>query len=274
MFTLRHKERSLVVDKPLVMGILNITPDSFYSPSRVTTDTVLERASSMIQAGATILDIGGQSSRPGSHPISSEAELRRVLEPIRLIHHHFPTIFISIDTYYATVAAQAVAAGAFMVNDISAGSLDIDMLPMVASLQVPYVVMHMRGNPSTMHQLTDYTDVVSEVKLFLEQKVAYCRSLGIQDLIVDPGFGFAKTVEQNFELIRGLDQLTSLNAPLLLGISRKSFLYKTLNTSAEGALHGSTFLHSIGLQKGASILRVHDVKEAIEAIQLHSILKD
>lgn len=272
MFTLRHHERSLVVDKPLVMGILNVTPDSFYTVSRVTTDDILGKAAQMIKDGAVILDIGGQSTRPGSLAISPEEEASRILEPIRLIHDQYPKIFISVDTYYASVARQAVEAGAFMVNDISAGSLDSDMLPTVASLQVPYVIMHMRGNPATMQQLTDYTDLVAKVRDFLLQKIDVCKSVGIQDLIVDPGFGFAKTVEQNFELLRNLEHFTNLNAPLLLGISRKSFIYKTLHTTAEGALNGSTFLHAVGLQKGASILRVHDVKEAAEAVKLFTAL--
>lgn len=272
MFTLRNNERSLIVEKPLVMGILNLTPDSFFADSRVSDADVLKRAEQMIKDGATILDIGGQSTRPGSDRLSPEEELSRVLEPVKLIHKKFPEIFISIDTYYASVAQKAVEAGAFMVNDISAGSLDNDMLATVATLGVPYVLMHMRGNPNTMQSLTDYKEVVNEVSHFLKDKMALCRSMGIRDLIVDPGFGFAKTIEQNFEMINRLEEFSKLDAPLLLGISRKSFIYKTLNTSADNALNGSTFLHAIGLQKGASILRVHDVKEATEAVKLFTAL--
>ena len=273
MFTLRNNERSLVVDKPLVMGILNVTPDSFYAGSRVMPNDVVNKAAKMIEDGATLLDIGGQSTRPGSSQVTPEEEASRIIEPIRLIKEKFPQIFISVDTYYSAVAKQAVEAGAFMVNDISAGSIDSEMLTTMAILKVPYVVMHMKGTPATMQTMVNYDDVVKEVFEFMLAKMSQCRSMGIQDLIVDPGFGFAKNEKQNFELLKNLELFSTLKAPLLLGISRKSFIYKTLQTTPEGALNGSTFLHAIGLQKGASILRVHDVREATEAIKLFAALQ-
>ena len=269
MFTLNCKGRLLVVDKPLVMGIINTTPDSFFSGSRQeSVDAVLAKAETMIQEGATILDVGGQSTRPGSDKLTEEEELKRVIEPIAAINKKFPDIFVSIDTYYSTVATMAVAAGASIVNDISAGSIDSKMISTVAALKVPYVLMHMQGTPQTMQQQPVYENVTREVLDFLIMKVNDLHISGITDIIVDPGFGFGKSIAHNFELLRNLPVFKMLNCPLLLGISRKSSIYKTLGTTTENSLNGTTVLHTIGLLNGASILRVHDVREAMEIIKL------
>ena len=269
MFTLNCKGRLLVVDKPQVMGIINTTPDSFFSGSRQeSVDAVLAKAETMIQEGATILDVGGQSTRPGSDKLTEEEELKRVIEPIAAINKKFPDIFVSIDTYYSTVATMAVAAGASIVNDISAGSIDSKMISTVAALKVPYVLMHMQGTPQTMQQQPVYENVTREVLDFLIMKVNDLHISGITDIIVDPGFGFGKSIAHNFELLRNLPVFKMLNCPLLLGISRKSSIYKTLGTTTENSLNGTTVLHTIGLLNGASILRVHDVREAMEIIKL------
>lgn len=271
MFSLNCKGRLLVVDKPLVMGILNITPDSFYSGSRVeSVDDVLRRAEKQLQEGATILDIGGQSTRPGSTSLDADTELDRVIKPIEAIHQHFPEAFISIDTYHAKVALEAVHAGACLVNDISAGLLDPQMIPEVAGLNVPYIFMHMKGNPQTMQQQAQYADVTREVLEHLLARKAVIEAAGIRDMIIDPGFGFGKTQAHNFRLLRELHTFSLLKAPLLLGISRKSFIWKTLGVTPDStaALQGSTALHMAGLMKGAHILRVHDVAEATATIRL------
>ena len=269
MFTLNCRGRLLVVDKPLVMGIINVTPDSFYSGSRHQgTDAVLRQAEQMLKDEAKILDIGGQSTRPGSEKLDVDEELKRVIVPIEAIHKNFPEAFISIDTYYSKVAANAVEAGAVIVNDISAGSIDVAMTETVAKLKVPYVLMHMQGTPQTMQQQATYDNVTKEVLDFLIKKVSELHQAGITDVIVDPGFGFGKTITHNFELLRNLSVFSILNCPLLLGISRKSTIYKTLGITADDSLNGSTVLNTIGLINGASILRVHDVKEAIETVKL------
>lgn len=273
MFTLQSKDRTIVVDKPIVMGILNITPDSFFEGSRVVEmDQILRKAEQMLRAGATLLDIGGQSTRPGSERLSAEEECDRVLLPIERLSSEFPQAFLSVDTYHAQVAEAAVNAGAHMVNDISAGLLDNKMLATVSKLQVPYVIMHMKGEPETMQKNTTYQNVLKDVIDFLAERKNACQKQGIRQIIIDPGIGFSKTIEQNFEIIAKLEAFQELDAPLLLGISRKSFIYKTLNTDPAGALNGSTFLHAIGLQKGAKILRVHDVQEAVEAVRLFNAL--
>ena len=269
MFTLNCRGRLLVVDKPLVMGIINVTPDSFYSGSRHQgTDAVLRQAEQMLKDEAKILDIGGQSTRPGSEKLDVDEELKRVIAPIEAIHKNFPEALISIDTYYSKVAANAVEAGAVIVNDISAGSIDVAMTETVAKLKVPYVLMHMQGTPQTMQQQATYDNVTKEVLDFLIKKVSELHQAGITDVIVDPGFGFGKTITHNFELLRNLSVFGILNCPLLLGISRKSTIYKTLGITVDDSLNGSTVLNTIGLINGASILRVHDVKEAIETVKL------
>ena len=274
MFTLNCKGRLLVIDKPIVMGIINATPDSFYGDSRQqNTDAVLKKAEQMLKEGATILDIGGQSTRPGSEKLTAEEELKRVIAPIEAIHKNFPEAYISIDTYYSLVAKEAVVAGASIVNDISAGSMDAEMISTVASLNVPYVLMHMQGTPQTMQNEPVYENVTKEILDFFIQKTAEFKKAGIKDIVVDLGFGFGKTIQHNFELLRNLSVFKMLNCPVLLGISRKSFIYKTLNVSVEDSLNGTTALHFAGLTNGASILRVHDVKEAVETIELISAYK-
>lgn len=269
MFTLNCKGRLLVMEKPLVMGIINVTPDSFFAGSRYEdTDEVLRQAEKMLKDGAAILDIGGQSTRPGSEKLNAEDELKRVIEPISAIHKNFPEAFISIDTYYSSVAKEAVAAGASIVNDISAGNMDEGMIETVAALKVPYVLMHMQGTPQTMQQHSNYENVTKEVLDFFIRKTDELHKAGITDVIIDPGFGFGKTIAHNFELLRNLSVFKMLDCPLLLGISRKSTIYKTLGISADEALNGSTVLNTIGLMNGASILRVHDVKEAVGAVKL------
>lgn len=269
MFTLNCKGRLLVADKPLVMGIINATPDSFYAGSRqASVDGILQQAGAMLQQGADILDIGGQSSRPGSSPVGEDEELNRVIEGIAAIHDRFPEAFISIDTWYSKVAKEAVAAGACIINDISAGNMDTNMFTTVASLHVPYILMHMQGTPQTMQQSPHYENVTKEVLDFFITKIDLLKKNGITDIIIDPGFGFGKTITHNFELLRRLAVFKIIDHPLLLGISRKSTIYKTLGINAEEALNGTTVLNTIGLMNGARILRVHDVKEAKEAIRL------
>jgi dihydropteroate synthase len=231
-------------------------------------DDTLREAEKMLSEGATIIDIGGQSTRPGSEQISMKEELLRVIPTIKTIIRRFPESFISIDTYYSKVAAEAVNAGASLVNDISSGTLDENMIQMVASLQVPYIAMHMKGTPKTMQQYAQYDNVTLEVLDFFIKKTEECRKAGIKDVIVDVGFGFAKTISHNFTLLKNLPVFKILQKPLLVGLSRKSTVYKTLGISSEEALNGTTVLNTIGLQNGANILRVHDVKEAVEAVNL------
>ncbi len=271
MFTLNCKGRLLIVDAPIVMGIINITPDSFYSGSRKSTaEAALQTAEQMLNEGATILDIGGQSTRPGSEFIDEAEESKRVIPVIEAISKKFPQAFISIDTYHASVAKHAVEAGASIVNDISGGMLDKSMLKAVADLKVPFVCTHMKGTPQTMQEGPVYENVVQEVLDFFIHQIEKCRLAGIHDIIIDPGFGFGKTIAHNFTLLRELSVFKMLQRPLLLGISRKSTIYKTLGITSEEALNGTTVLNSIGLLNGANILRVHDVKEAMETIQLIS----
>lgn len=270
MYTLNCKGRLLVIEKPVVMGILNITPDSFFSGSRVQQlDDILSRAEQMISEGAAILDIGGQSTKPGSDRLTAEEELKRVLPAIQQIKEKFPETFLSIDTYYSTVAKEAVAAGADIINDISAGEMDEKMITTVAALHVPYIAMHMKGTPETMQQKPVYEDVTEEVVDYFIQKLNECKQAGITDIIIDPGFGFGKTIQHNFQLLKKLEAFQIFYVPVLAGLSRKSTIWKTLNITPEEALNGTTVLNSIALTKGASILRVHDVKEAAEVIKLH-----
>jgi dihydropteroate synthase len=269
MYTLNCKGRILAIEHPLVMGIINITPDSFFKDSRaMNIDEILKQAEKMLNEGADILDIGGQSTRPGSEKITADEELERVIEPVKAIIQKFPETFISIDTYYAAVAKEAVQAGASIVNDISAGSIDDKMVDTVAALNVPYVLMHMQGTPQTMQQNPTYVDVTKEILDFFIQKKNDLNKKGIKDMIIDPGFGFGKTIEHNFELLRNLSIFKMLDAPILLGISRKSMISKTLGIKTDDSLNGTTVLNTIGLVNGASILRVHDVKAAREAIKL------
>jgi dihydropteroate synthase len=260
---------------PRVMGILNVTPDSFYKGSRISsTDEVLLKAEGMINDGATFLDIGGYSTRPGSIDISEEEELQRTIPIIEALRKTFPEVYLSIDSFRSGVAKRAVEAGADLVNDISCGELDGEMLGIVGTLGVPYVGMHMRGTPQTMSKLTNYEDLVGEVAKYFALKSKKVEEAGIKDFIIDPGFGFAKTKEQNFELLNQLEFLNQLGFTTLCGVSRKSMIYKSLNVTAEEALNGTTVLNTVALLKGVSVLRVHDVKEAIEAIKLINLLQN
>jgi len=269
MFTLNCKGRLLVFDTPIVMGIINTTPDSFYPGSRAAaTDEILKKADRMIREGAAILDIGGQSTRPGSSQVNESEELSRVLPAIEAIHERFPEMVLSIDTFYAAVASAAVDAGATIVNDVSAGGIDKEMFATVARLKVPYVLMHMKGHPQTMQQQPAYANVVLEVFDFLNAKIAELQACGVNDIIVDPGFGFGKTIDHNFHLLKELSWFGKLGKPLMTGLSRKATVYKTLGISPGEALNGTTVLHTIALLNGATILRVHDVKEACQAISL------
>ena len=269
MYTINCKGKIVVLDKPLVMGIINATPDSFFEGHlSKTPNELLALVKKMIDEGVDIIDIGGQSTKPGSERITADEELKRVLPVIKLIHQHFPDTIISIDTYSGNVAIGAVEAGASVVNDISGGDMDDAMLQTVAALKVPYVCMHMQGNPASMQKEPYYTDVVKEILDFFAAKIEQCKKAGIVDIIIDPGFGFGKTIEHNFYLLKNLQVFSILNVPVLAGISRKSTIYKTLHTTADKALNGTTVLNTMALMNGASILRVHDVKEAVEAVTL------
>jgi len=273
MFTLNCKGKLLALERPLVMGILNITPDSFYDGGRYFSEKMfLEQAEKMILEGADILDIGGYSTRPNAEDISPEEEISRVIPAIEIIKTHFPATILSIDTFRAKVAEAAIGAGAHIMNDISGGQLDNGIFETVAKLDVPYILMHSQGNPQTMSQLTDYENILLEILHFFEQRIKKLHILGVKDIILDLGFGFAKTREQNFHLLKHLSYFKSLNLPLLVGVSRKSMIYKTLGISPEQALNGTSVLNSFALGKGANILRVHDVKEAREAIELYKQL--
>jgi len=253
------------------MGIINATPDSFYGGSRFNgVDEIAAKAEKMLNDGADIIDIGGQSTRPGSELISANDEIERVVPAIKTIANKFPKAFISIDTFYSKVARAAVEAGATIVNDISAGGMDNKMIETVAELKVPYVLMHMKGTPQTMQQNTTYENVTRQVLDFFIARTNELKNAGIVDIIIDPGFGFAKTIDQNFELLKNISVFKMLDKAIMLGISRKSTIYKTLGVSADNALNGTSVLNTIGLMNGISILRVHDVKEAKEAVKLFS----
>jgi dihydropteroate synthase len=264
----------LSLDEPVLMGIINATPDSFYEGHlNMPVTDVLTLAGKMVADGAAILDIGGLSTRPGSKPVSVQEETDRVLPVIERIHADYPEIILSIDTYNSIVAKAAVNAGAGIINDVSGGNLDMDMIDATANLGVPYICMHMKGMPATMQQEAIYENVVSEVLDFFIAKVDACHKAGIKDVIIDPGFGFAKTIEHNFQLLKALAVLKITGKPILAGLSRKSTIYKTLGITATEALNGSTVLNTMALMNGASILRVHDVKEAREAIKLFNAYK-
>ncbi len=267
--TLNCKGKLIDISKPSVMAILNITPDSFYAESRISSvDAALIQADKFISAGAKFLDIGAYSSRPGAAEISEQEENDRLLPVIEAIHQGFPETLLSIDTFRATVAKTAVNAGAHIINDISAGNLDSTMFETVAKLQVPYFMMHMKGTPQTMQEHSDYKNVTQEVFGYFSSKIKSLQELGVKDIVLDPGFGFAKTTDQNYQLLKELELLKFLGLPILVGFSRKSMIAKVLNIKTDAALNGTTVLNTTALLKGASILRVHDVKEALECITL------
>jgi len=269
MFTLNVRGKLLEVDKPLIMGIINVTPDSFYEGSRfMDIEGILQQAGKMIREGADLLDIGGQSTRPGATELSLEEESDRVLRAIEALRTTFPGILLSVDTWYAQLAREAVEAGASLVNDISGGSLDEQMLDTVGRLGVPYVCMHMKGRPGTMNKEAVYENVTKEVLDYFIRRMEDCRKAGIHDVILDPGLGFAKNAGHNFQLLKELSAFKICDRPILIGLSRKSFIYKTLGIPVEEALNGTTVLHTLALLNGAAILRVHDPKEAKQAVSL------
>ena len=254
------------------MGILNVTPDSFYDGGRFNTeDTMLRQVEKLLQEGAAIIDIGGYSTRPGAPETSEEEETFRVVESINSILKRFPDTLISVDTFRSSVAKRATESGAVMINDVSGGTLDDKMFETVAAARVPYILMHMRGNPENMQTLVDYQHLLEEMLMFFQSRVYALQQAGVADIIIDPGFGFAKTIPQNFEILRSLNYFQILNLPILAGLSRKSTVYKSLNIEAAEALNGTTVLNTIALLNGAQILRVHDVKEAVEAIKLYNL---
>lgn len=267
--TLNAGGRLLDLTIPKVMGILNVTPDSFFDGRKfLTPSEILNQVEKMVKEGADFIDVGGYSSRPGAEDISVEEEMSRALPAVELIVKNFPNTIVSIDTFRSQVAQRAFESGALLINDISGGDLDEKMLPTVASLNAAYVMMHMKGSPQTMTQLASYENMILEIVNSLQIKIEKLRKLGHKDVVIDPGFGFAKNVEQNFKLLQQLDHLQVLGKPILVGLSRKSMIWKTLQTNPENALNGTTALNTVALLKGASILRVHDVKEAKEVISL------
>lgn len=272
--TINCKGNLIDLSTPKIMGILNLTPDSFYDGGKFTDEkAILNQTEKMLKESASFIDVGAYSSRPGAEHVSEQEELNRILPIVELILRKFPDIILSIDTYRSKIAKNCLELGAAMINDISAGRLDEKMLPTIAHFKVPYIMMHMRGNPQTMQQQTDYNNLVVDIIKYFSERIAAAKSLGIVDLIIDPGFGFAKTITQNYKLLTKLELFKNLNHPLLAGLSRKSMIYKTLQTDAENALNGTTALNMVALLNGANILRVHDVKEAHECIKLSEQLK-
>ena len=270
--TLRLSGKLLTLERPIVMGIVNVTPDSFFAGSRIDGERALRtRLDQLVHEGAAIADLGAYSSRPGADEVSPEEEMKRLRPALQLLRDEYPTLPVSVDTFRSEVAQMAVEEyGAAIINDISGGGLDPEMYRTVSRLQVPYILMHMKGNPQTMQSHTDYTDVTLEVLDYFIKRIGQLLDLGLHDIILDPGFGFSKTTEQNYELLAHLDTLTKiLRQPLLVGLSRKSMIYRPLGCTPEEALGGTTFLHALALERGAKILRVHDVRPAAEAITLY-----
>lgn len=269
MLTLNCKGRLVALDQPKIMGILNVTPDSFYDGGQFQkTDNLVKQATKLLEEGADFLDVGGASSKPGAKPISEEEELRRVIPAIESILEKHPQSLISVDTSRSRVASKAVEAGAAMVNDISAGNADTKMMEVVGRLGVPYIAMHMQGTPQTMQNNPQYDNVLLDIRLLLSKTIEKAYTNGIHDVIIDPGFGFGKTVTHNYELLKYLCEFLHLEVPILVGLSRKSMIQKVLGVSAQEALHGTSVLHTLALSQGAHILRVHDVKEAKEVVKL------
>lgn len=272
--TLNVGGKIIDLTEPKVMGILNITPDSFFSGSRLQSEKeILQQAEKMLTEGADFLDLGAYSSRPDAEDISEEEELNRLIPAVKIITQSFPEAFISIDTFRASVAQQAIEAGAHIINDISGGNLDAQMFETVGKLQVPYILMHMKGTPQTMKNLNQYENMMQEMCFYFSEKIAQLKQLGVKDIIIDPGFGFAKNITQNYQLLNHLEDFNLFSFPVLAGLSRKSMIWKSLKITPEEALNGTSVLNTIALQKGAKILRVHDVKEAKECIKIYSLLK-
>lgn len=268
------KGQLIDLNNPKVMGILNCTPDSFYDGGAYSNDSqLLNLVEKMLADGAAFIDIGAYSSKPNAAFVNEEEELRRLVPVVGMVLKNFPEALISVDTFRAAVAKAGIESGAAIVNDIAAGMLDSHMLATVAALQVPYIMMHMRGTPQTMIKLTDYKDVVKEILFYFSERVAVARAAGINDIIIDPGFGFAKTLEQNYEVLTKLELLQMAGLPVLAGVSRKSMIYKLLGITPQESLNGTTILNTVALAKGAKILRVHDVKEAVECIRIYGQLQ-
>jgi dihydropteroate synthase len=262
-------------DNAIVMGILNITDDSFYDGGKyVNEGDIIAQTTKMLDEGASIIDIGAQSSRPGATQISSEQELKKLLPIIKLLKNSFPEIIISVDSFWANTAKEVVIAGADIINDISAGEMDNQMFDTIASLQVPYIMMHMQGTPLNMQNNPVYENVTQEVKTFFEKKIEILKSKGVSQIVIDPGFGFGKTIKHNYELLNNLQEFKLLGFPVLIGASRKSMIYNLLDSSPQEALNGTSVINSMALQNGADILRVHDVKEATECIKISTFAKN
>jgi dihydropteroate synthase len=273
--TLNCKGKLVDLTTPVVMAILNLTPDSFYTNSRFNAiDEALKATENFVNEGATFIDLGAYSTRPGAADVSLQEELNRLIPVVEAISKSFPQTLISIDTFRAKVAEEAILAGAHLINDISAGNLDEAMFQTVANLQVPYVMMHMQGTPQTMQKNPIYNEIVSDVHQYFSEKIATLTKLGLKDIIIDPGFGFGKTVEHNYQLLQKMEGLNAFGLPLLVGFSRKSMITKVLDIETKNALNGTTVLNATALLKGASILRVHDVKEAIECVKLIEKVKN
>lgn len=269
------KGKLIDLTQPKVMGILNLTPDSFYDGGTYRNESdIVNQVAKMLSEGATFIDVGGYSSRPNAKNINVDEERKRVVPVVELLLREFPEILLSIDTFRSEVAIDCLDAGAAIINDISGGALDNNMFTTVAKYHVPYIVMHMRGTPQTMKSRTVYDDILKEIMFYFSEKIALARELKINDLIIDPGFGFAKNTEQNFFLLKNLDLFQNLDRPILVGVSRKSMLYKTLGTESEKALNATTSANTIALLKGGNILRVHDVKEAMECIKIYQALEN
>ena len=273
MKTINCKGKLIDLNKPKIMGVLNITPDSFFDGGKyVEKENILKHVAKMLLDGATFIDVGAYSSRPGAAHVSQEEELDRILPILQLLTSHFPDALISVDTFRSEVAKKSIELGAAMINDISGGNADEKMFTTVTSLQVPYIMMHMQGTPQNMQDNPNYKNVTQEIMFSLSKKSTELKNLGLNDLIIDLGFGFGKTIEHNYELLKNIDYFQHLDAPILTGISRKSMLYRPLGIEPKDALNATTFANTIAIQKGTSILRVHDVKEANEVIQLNNLL--
>lgn len=274
--SLNIKGKLVTLDEPWVMGILNVTPDSFYADSRIEDESALyKRIETILSEGGRIIDVGGCSTRPGAATITEEEERNRLKKALSILMLHYPEVIVSVDTFRANIARWAVEEyGVAIINDVSGGDMDPNMFRTIADLRVPYIIMHMRGTPETMQTLTAYENVTAEVLQSLAVKMNQLYQLGINDVIVDPGFGFSKTIEQNYELMRHLSDFRILEAPLLVGISRKKMIYEMLETSIEGSLNGTTVLNTFALLHGADILRVHDVRDAVEAVRITQLLKE
>jgi dihydropteroate synthase len=271
--TINCKGQLIDLTKPKVMGILNLTPNSFYDGGKYSNEAeIIIQVEKMLSEGATFIDIGAYSSKPNAEFVSVEEEISRIVTIVDILVQQFPAILISIDTFRSEVAEACIQKGAALINDISAGKLDDTMLGVIAKYQVPYIMMHMRGTPQTMQSLTNYVDVVKEVLLYFSERISAARSLGINDIIIDPGFGFAKTLEQNYEMLQKMELFQLLELPILVGISRKSMIYKKLKTNINESINGTTVLNTISLLKGTNILRVHDVKEAMECVTLFNTI--